>query len=145
MSLLHKLYHIFFTKDSIQDENDLWDNLYSTNIDKLDKTSIYPISPYQAFKIAEQSNNLKSDYFRNASKYISYLDFSDCKVELVDGDNGKKYWFVKITEGEFSSISTSEDDFSTTFVDGTLGKDDFKLLQCLIDVNTGDYIYYPKK
>ena len=33
---------------------------------------------------------------------------------------------------------------STIFSDGRLGKDNFNLLQCLIDVNTGEYIYYPK-
>lgn len=145
MYLLHKLYNIFFTKDSIQVEDDLWDDLFTTNIDKLDKTSQYPISPYQAFKIAELNNNLKSDYFRTACKYISYLDFTNCNVDLVDGNNGSKYWFVKITEAKFSSISISEDDFSTTCCDGKLGKNDLKNLQCLIDVNTGEYIYYPKK
>lgn len=145
MSLMHKLYELFCNNNSEEDDDGFWNDLFTSKIDKLDKTSEYPISPYHAFKIAEQSNNLKSDYFRNAGRFISYLDFSNCKVELVDGDNGRKYWFVKITEGEFSSISTSEDDFSTTFVDGTLGKDDFKMLQCLIDVNTGEYIYYPKK
>lgn len=144
MSLIHKIHDLFCTDDT--EENDpLWNELFVSKIDKLDKTSEYPISPYQAFKIAEQNNNLKSDYFRNTCKYISYLDFSNCKVDLVDGDNGRKYWFVKITEGEFSSISTSEDDSSTIFSDGKLGNDDFKLLQCLIDVNTGEYIYYPKK
>lgn len=145
MSLIHKIHDFFCPYVEEDDDSSLWDELFVSKIDKLDKTSEYPISPYQAFKIAEQNNNLKSDYFRNASKYISYLNFSNCKVDLIDGDNGRKYWFVKITEGEYSTISTSEDDFYTTFVDGYLGKDDFEMLQCLIDVNTGEYIYYPKQ
>lgn len=111
---------------------------------KLAKTSEYFISPYEAFKIAEKKYNLKTDFFRIADGYISYLDFTDCNVELVDGDNGKKYWLVKITESKFSSINSSEDDFSTTFSDGYINKNDLKKLQCLIDVNTGEYIYYPE-
>lgn len=144
MSLIHKIYELFCNKND-NDNDFCWDDLLVNKIDKLDKVSKYPISPYEAFKIAEHSNNLKSDYFRNANKYISYLDFSNCEVNLIDDTNGKKYWHVKITEGEFSSISTSEDDYSTTFSDGYLDENDFKMLQCLIDVNTGEYIFYPQK
>lgn len=139
MSFIHKFFE-FFNRNN----DDLYDDCFTNNIENLDRNSEYYISPYQAFKIAEQSNHLKSDFFRNTNQYISYLDFTDCNVELVDGDNGKKYWLVKITKGKFSSISYNEDDDSTIFSDGRLGKDDFNLLQCLIDVNTGEYIFYPK-
>jgi len=103
------------------------------------KKSQYPISPYQAFKIAEQDNNLKTNFFRLDSRYISYLSFDGCKVELVDGDNNRKYYLVKILKGEISWLD------DTTFYDGILCDNDFDLLQCLIDVETGEYIYYPKK
>ncbi len=120
--------------------------LFTNKIELLKKNSIYPISPYQAFKIAEENHNLKSDYFRNADKFISYLDFTDCKIDLVDGSNENKYWLIQVTEGKFSSISSSDDDdLTTTYIDGFLTKKDFKLLRCLIDVNTGEYIYYPKE
>lgn len=139
MSFIHKFFE-FFNRNN----DDLYDDCFTNNIENLDRNSEYYISPYQAFKIAEQSNHLKSDFFRNTNQYTSYLDFTDCNVELVDGDNGKKYWLVKITKGKFSSISYNEDDDSTIFSDGRLNKDDFNLLQCLIDVNTGEYIFYPQ-
>ena len=59
-------------------------------IEQLDKSSIYPISEYQAFQIANQNRNLKTDYKKNSGKYIVDLDFSDFKIKLVDGDNKQK-------------------------------------------------------
>lgn len=139
MSIFKKIRNIF-SPDSDEDYTDDTDYYsFESNIDKLEKKSQYPISPYQAFKIAEQDNNLKTNFFRLDSRYISYLGFDDCKVELVDGDNNRKYYLVNITKGE---ISWLDDD---TFYDGIFCDNDFDLLQCLIDVETGEYIYYPKK
>ena len=139
MSIFQKIRNIFNTDsdDDYTDDTDYY--LFESNIDKLEKTSQYAISPYKAFKIAEQDNNLKTDFFRIDSRYISYLSFDDCKVELVDGDNNRKYYLINITKGEVSWID------GETFYDGFLVDKDFDLLQCLIDVETGEYIYYPKK
>ena len=130
MSILKKILNIF-SHDSDEDYTDDTDYYsFENNIDKLEKTSQYTISPYQAFK---------TNFFRLDSRYISYLSFDDCKVELVDGDNNRKYYLVKILKGEISWLD------DTTFYDGILCDNDFDLLQCLIDVETGEYIYYPKK
>lgn len=109
-----------------------------SNISKLAKNSKYPISPYQAFEIASQNNNLKTNFNRIDERCISYLSFDDGKVKLITGDNGKKYYRVNITKGEISWVN--ED----TFYDGILCDDDFKILQCLIDAETGEYIFDPK-
>ena len=121
-------------------------------IEQLDKSSIYPISEYQAFQIANQNRNLKTDYKKNSGKYIVDLDFSDFKIKLVDGDNKQKYWLVKITEGDFTEAPPFHDYdaddrmlfYTTVSRRGYFDKKDLKKLQCLIDVNTGEYIYYPK-
>lgn len=112
--------------------------------ESLPKDSPYLFSPYQAFKIAAENHHLKSDYCKRTFKNISYLDFTDCDVDLVDADNGRKYWLVQITRGRFSTITITDDD-ETIFSDGSLSKDDFRILRCLIDVNTGDYTYYPEE
>lgn len=122
-------------------------------IEQLDKSSIYPISEYQAFQIANQNRNLKTDYKKNSGKYIVDLDFSDFKIKLVDGDNKQKYWLVTITEGDFTEAPPFHDYdaddrmlfYTTVSRRGYFDKKDLKKLQCLIDVNTGEYIYYPKK
>lgn len=139
MSIFQKIRNIFNTdsSDDYTDDTDYY--MFNSNIDKLEKTSQYAISPYMAFKIAKQNDNLKTNFFRRDSRYISYLSFDDCKVELVDGDNNRKYYLVNITKGQVSWID------GETFYDGFLTKKDFALLQCLVDVETGEYFYYPKK
>ena len=147
MSLIKKISKLFKKEDlnNKNNEEELFnfDMLFVDKIEQLPKESYFPISQYQAFKIAEQNENLKSDYFRNADKYISYLDFTDCQIELLKL-NDKQYWLIKITDGEVSSIYTDEFG-NSTFTDGTFGEEPLKKLQCLVDVNTGEYIYYPEK
>ena len=87
MSLIKKISKLFKKEDlnNKNNEEELFnfDMLFVDKIEQLPKESYFPISQYQAFKIAEQNENLKSDYFRNADKYISYLDFTDCQIELL--------------------------------------------------------------
>lgn len=147
MSLIKKFSELF-KKEELKKENNEeeffnFDTLFVDKIEQLPKESEFPISQYQAFKIAERNENLKSDFFRNADEYISYLDFTDCKIELLKL-NDKQYWHIKITNGDVSSIYTDEFG-NSTFTDGTFGEESLKKLQCLVDVNTGEYIYYPER
>lgn len=141
---------IFDIEDtSLEDTGGLndYEDLFIDPIEKLNKNSKYPISEYQAFQIANENQNLKTDYYRNSDKKITYLDFTNCNVKLVTKSK-KKYWHIKITDGKVSWIEFNEkntDEFTEPiFCDGFLIKKDFKKLQCLIDVNTGEYIYYSK-
>ena len=135
--------------DCYEDSCDSYDScdLFIDPIEKLNKNSKYPISEYQAFQIANENQNLKTDYYRNSDKRITYLNFTNCKIKLLTKSK-KKYWHIKITEGKVSWIDYDEentDEFpEPIFCDGFLIKEDFKKLQCLIDVNTGEYIYYSK-
>lgn len=133
--------------DSLDDDEEDSFDMFISPIEKLDKTNIYPISQYQAFQIANENQNLKTDYYRNSDKRITYLDFTNCKVKLVTKSK-KKYWHIRITAGKVSWVEFDEDNIDEfpepIFCDGFLIKKDFKKLQCLIDVNTGEYIYYSK-
>lgn len=147
MSLIEKVSKLFKKEKSKKEVNkeeifdfDIW---LVNKIEQLPKESEFSISQYQAFKIADRNENLKSDFFRCVDKYISYLDFTDCKIELLKL-NDKKYWHIKITDGDISSIYTDEFG-NSTFTDGTFGEESLKKLQCLVDVNSGEYIYYPEK
>lgn len=101
----------------------------------------YPIKKSQAVSIAMKDNTLKTDFCRNSDRHgISYLGFNYYDVKVVEKDN-KTYWEFKVSDGDISWIEYSDD--GTTFCDGFFTKDDLKYLRCLIDVETGDYIYYP--
>lgn len=142
MSIIQKLHDLLLNNNDDEEKIDFEGFIGIDKTQKLPQTSEYRISPYEAFQIASKNENLKTDYFKRASEFISYLDFTDCKYELVDGDNGKKYWLIRITEGDISSIYTDEN-LNSTFADGNLTEEDSPKLQCLIDVETGEYIYFP--
>lgn len=125
-----------------------YEDLFINPIEKLNKKNKYPISEYQAFQIANENQNLKSDYCRNTYEKITYLNFTNCTIKLLT-KNKKKYWHIKITGGKKSWIDFNEENnkkfTETIFYDGFLIEEDFKKLQCLIDVNTGEYTYYDKR
>ena len=56
-------------------------------------------------------------------------------VELLD----QVFWHVEILSGEISGMKIT-DQYDECW-DGVFSKNDLKLLQCYIDVNTGEYYY----
>lgn len=145
-NLIKKLHNLFFDNNDNNNDDELLDLTLFDYIDKLDKSHEYTISKYEAFQIANQNGNLKTDFCKNTFENITYLYFSNCTVDLLKA-NDKKYWHVKITDGKMSWVTSEEDEadeFSNlTFCDGTFSKEDFEKLQCLIDVETGEYTYFP--
>ena len=105
----------------------------------------YPISQKQAFLIANHNENLKTDFCRNKRGNITYLFFEKARVRPVEL-LGQMFWHVQILSGEISGMKvTDQYDYHW---DGVFSKRDLKLLQCYIDVNTGEYFYLeeiPKK
>lgn len=100
-----------------------------------------PIKRSMALKIANQNNTLKTDFCRNSHREgISYLSFDNYTIDLIEKDN-KKYWQYQVFSGDISWINYQGNE--TEFCDGKLAEDDLKFLRCLIDTETGDYIYYP--
>lgn len=111
---------------------------------KIEKDEKYnlPISKRKAYEIAQKNENLKTDYFRKSGRgYLSYISFIDEEIELVEINN-KKYWQIQILGGNVSGIEDTEDG-GTRYWDGFFGEDDLRKLRCLIDTETGEYIYYP--
>lgn len=106
--------------------------------------SQYKISQKEAFEIANLNRNLKSDFVRNVEDCITYLLFKKYATDITT-INGKKYWNVKVLEADYSTIE--DDEFGTIFSDGTYrekyAKEKLNKLSCLIDVDTGEYKYYP--
>ena len=100
----------------------------------------FNISKSDAFYIANQNENLKTDYYRRRKGNITYIGFNDKSIKLVSLNN-KKYWQIQILDGEVSGIDYNGE-YETCW-DGFFSKSDLKKLRCLIDVDTGEYIYYP--
>lgn len=86
--------------------------------------------------------NLKNDFWRNSNrKGISYLGFTESNIELVLYQE-KLYWKVNILDGEVSQIICRR--YGDEFLDGFFTKKELKTLCCLIDTETGEYIYFPE-
>lgn len=64
--------------------------------------------------------------------------FEKARVRPVELLN-QVFWHVEILSGEISGMK-STDTYDECW-DGVFSKNDLKLLQCYIDVNTGEYYY----
>lgn len=135
-------------KEEIEDddEDEFYEDekCYMESIKKLkeeDAKYNFPILRSKALEIANRDENLKTDYCRNTSRgNISYICFTDKKIEVVEIEN-KKYWQIQILSGDVSGMEVNRKESYNW--DGWLGDKDLNLLRCLIDVETGEYIYYP--
>lgn len=139
MSRLSKM----FEKNN--DENDKLDILFQTDTEINNENaeeSPFPISKQKAKEIAQRNNTLKTDFTRNSKREgITFIGLYNATVELIE-KNEKKYWQYEVLSGDISWMEF--DERGDTFCDGGLTEEDLKLLRCLIDVETGDYTYYPK-
>ena len=101
----------------------------------------FPIKRSTAINIAQKNNTLKTDFCRNSNrKGISFLGFDNYTIDVIE-KNEKKYWKFQVLSGDISWIEYDRN--SETYCDGMLEKDDLKFLRCLINVESGDYIYFP--
>ena len=133
----------------IETEESIPDDVIVNHIDDLQRkpedSYHYPISQKEAFLIANYDENLKTDFCKLKKANITYLYFEKAKVVPVTLLE-QTFWHVQILSGEISGMkSTKNYDYHW---DGTFSKNDLKLLQCYIDVNTGEYFYLedmPKK
>lgn len=101
----------------------------------------FPIKRSVAIEIAKNNNTLKTDFCRNSDrKGISFLGFNDYTINVIE-KNEKKYWQFQVLSGDISWIIFDKDE--QTYCDGRFGDSDINFLRCLIDVESGDYIYFP--
>lgn len=106
----------------------------------------YPISKTTAVDIASENQNLKSDFVRNTSFYksISWLSFNTFHIKLVEVD-GRKFWNIQVCNADISTMYYNHENGSTYHGDGWVRETELAKLSCLIDVQTGEYIYSPKE
>lgn len=116
-----------FTKPSIKFSSNKYVNKFQI-----------PISEKDAFMIANLDENLKTDFCKNDNRNISYINFNNYNIDQITYNN-ELHWHIEITKGDISWI----DDYET-FSDGFLVDEDLKKLQCLININTGKYLYFPQ-
>ena len=101
----------------------------------------FPIKRSMAISIAQKNNTLKTDFCRNSDrKGISFLGFNNYTIDVIE-KNEKKYWQFQVLSGDISWMDFEKNE--TIYCDGKLVEDDFKFLRCLIDTESGDYIYFP--
>lgn len=125
-----------------KDLND-WENFVdSEKKEKVDENYDFTVSKNEAYEIASESNNLNSDFCKNDNRNITYLRFNSYDTNLFVIDN-TKYWKVQIIAGDISWIEYA-DEFATNY-DGFLIEEDLEKLCCLINVETGEYKYFPRK
>ena len=125
-----------------KDKLDFIDVFKGSNDDKKeDDNYAYPILRSIAISIARKNNTLKTDFCRNSNrKGITYLGFNKYSIDVIEIKN-KTYWIFQVLDGEISWIEYQNK--RETSCDGNFTEDDLKYLRCLIDVNNGEYIYYP--
>lgn len=100
-----------------------------------------PISESDAVKIAEAAENLRSDFAKNSpDSPTSYsIRSEDVNTAIKDG---KEYWLVQVTECMFGGCYEEGD--ALCFYDGEFNEEQLDNLRCLIEKETGAYIYYPR-
>lgn len=132
----------FFSKLFRKNEFDISDYFMDMDLEKKkDKKYNYPILRSQAFEIINRDENLKSDFVKDDERNITFISFEKWDTKLVNIDN-KKYWQVQILRGDVSWVGYEDD--SVTNYDGVFIENDLKRLRAIVDVETGEYKYYPK-
>ena len=147
-SATYQVYCLFFgDKDDEEDMDDIEDYIEEGDFywgEDADENYGFPISKGTAYEIATRNINLKSDFCR-AKKYLyTYLGFKKTKIDLIELDN-KKYWQIQVLAGDTAGSDYDRKYDEVTDWDGVLADEDFPLLRCLVDAETGEYIYYPDK
>lgn len=147
-SATYQVYCLFFgDKDDEEDMDDMDDYIEEGDFywgEDADENYGFPISKGTAYEIATRNINLKSDFCR-AKKYLyTYLGFKKTKIDLIELDN-KKYWQIQVLAGDTAGSDYDRKYDEVTDWDGVLADEDFPLLRCLVDAETGEYIYYPDK
>lgn len=100
-----------------------------------------PISKRDAIEIAEKEENLIADFIKsspNSSKSFSI------RAETVNTaiKDGKEYWLVQVTECMFGGCYEIKGE--ECYYDGYFNEEQLDNLRCLIEKETGAYIYYPR-
>ena len=111
--------------------------MHYQKIKEHNEKSNYNFSESKALKLAK--NELTKKYMNNYSfNDYTYLNIHVTIKDIIVKDN-KKYYYIIATSGDISGNDNG------TLWDGEINKEKLKELQCLIDVDNGDYINITKK
>lgn len=144
-SATYQVYCLFF--GDRDDEEDIDDYVEDGDFywgEDADENYGFPISKGTAYEIATRNINLKSDFCRAKKYRYTYLGFKKTKIDLIELNN-KKYWQIQVLGGDTAGSDYDRKYDEVTDWDGDLVYEDFPLLRCLVDAETGEYIYYPDK
>lgn len=106
-----------------------------------EKECSLPVSERDAVKIAEADENLRSDFAKNSPDSPTSYSIRSETVNTAIKD-GKEYWLVQVTECMFGGCY--EVDGEECYYDGYFNEEQLDNLRCLIEKETGAYIYYPR-
>ena len=115
---------------------------YSSNIDReysdyfKDEDCPYAITPKMAEEIA--SKRSYKDYVKKCKERYTGFWVTDAAMDVVDIEDRKCYLY-QVKEADIAWRKNGDS------YDGIVSPEGLKYLRCLVDVNTGDYKYYPDK
>ena len=142
-NLFKKLKTEEIIEDELEELEEYGEDFYDMDLEEKDKQYNFPILRSKAIEIADRDENLKTDFYRRYRGNITYLRFSKKEMDVIEL-NGKKYWQIQILDGDISGVDYDRK-YGITDWDGGFSDKDLKKLRCLIDDETGEYIYYPNK
>ena len=105
----------------------------------------FRINKKMALRIALKTHKLLHNYCDIVDKYYFSIEVHEKQVDYVEIE-GKGYWLVQIVSGILHSVEThvvydSFDD-NNEFFEKKIDDNDIKYLKCLVNVDTGEYIYF---
>ena len=105
----------------------------------------FRINKKMALRIALKTRNLLNSFCDITDNHYFSLEVFEKQVDYIEIED-KKYWLVQITKGMLHSVEThvvydSFDDINK-FFKKEIDDNDRKYLKCLVNVDTGKYIYF---
>ena len=100
-----------------------------------------PISKRDAVEIAEKEENLIADFIKNSPNSPKSFSIRAETVNTAIKDE-KEYWLVQVTECMFGGCYEIKGE--ECYYDGYFNEEQLDNLRCLIEKETGAYIYYPR-
>ena len=107
----------------------------------------FKINKKMALRIALKTRNLLNSFCDITDNNYFSLEVFEKNVDYIEIED-KRYWLVQITKGMLHSVEThvvydSFDDINE-FFEKDIDNYDRKYLKCLVNVDTGKYIYFMK-
>ena len=84
------------------------------------------------------SKRLYKDYVKKCKERYTGFWVTDAAMDVVDIEDRKCYLY-QVKEADIAWRKNGDN------YDGIVSPEGLKYLRCLVDVNTGDYKYYPDK